>query len=142
MRELYTKLIYRYPVRKSIDKINKLIGISLDAWCQDPEIELADSTYIPELLSLLTKVDFDDDDNFYAMSLLFGCFEVAVIEGIDIDTYWNQTINELEKNIDLYATILAYWSCYDTENPGDPNQMFPITMKARQVWDRYKNNYQ
>ena len=97
MAEEYTKLVERYPIRKSIDKVNTLVGIPLNSWCQDPEIELADSSYISKLLKLLNKEDFDDDDKFYTMSFLFACFEDAVAKGLKIDTYWKQTVVELEK---------------------------------------------
>lgn len=141
MAEEYTKLVERYAIRKSIDKVNTLVGIPLDSWCQDPEIELADSSYISELLELLNREDFDNDDKFYTMSFLFACFENAVAEGSKIDTDWKQTVIELEKNIDLHATTLAYWSCYDAEDLNDPNEMFPITELVRDVWDKYKHNY-
>lgn len=35
----YSKLIPRYSVRKSIDKVNALVSAPLNGWGQDPEIE-------------------------------------------------------------------------------------------------------
>ena len=54
MAEEYTKLVERYMVRKSIDKVNTLVGIPLNSWCQDPDIELANSSYISKLLELIS----------------------------------------------------------------------------------------
>ena len=141
MAEEYTKLVERYIVKKSIDKINTLLGIPLNSWGQDPDIELANPSYISKLLELLNREDFDDDDRFYTMSFLFASFDDAVGQGSKIDTYWKQTVVELEKNIDLYATTLSYWSCYDAEDLNDLDQMFYITELVRDVWDKHKHNY-
>lgn len=139
--EFYTKLEERYSIRKSIDKVNSLVGAPLDGWMQDPDIELAESKYIPSLVELFGNEELDDDDNFYVVELLLACFEVAVEEKLDIDSYWNETICFIEKDIDLHASTLAAWSCYDSEDPNDPEYMFPITLMVRTLWDKYQHNY-
>ncbi len=106
MTDNYTKLKDRWPIRKSIDKINDIIGAPSDGWNQDPEIELAKAEYIPKLFSLYGSESMDDDDKFYVMSFLFACFEDAVIKGENIDHYWQHAANIVVNNIKLYAVIM------------------------------------
>ena len=141
LTELYPKLKDRWPIRKSIDKINSLVGAPVDRWSQDPEIELSRSEYIPKLLGLYGREDLDEDDNFYVMSFLFACFEGAAHEGLNIDEQWQEAVIMLQQNVNLHAYTLAYWSCYDAGDPNDPDQMFPITEKVRGIWDLYSENY-
>ena len=141
MTDYYTKLKDRWPIRKSIDKINEIVGAPSDGWSQDPEIELAKSEYIPELLIVYGGNGMDDDDNFYIMSFLFACFEEAVAEGINIDDHWQEAAELISNNIELHANTLAYWSCYEAEDPNDPEQMFPISQLVREVWDGYREYY-
>lgn len=141
MTDNYTKLKDRWPIRKSIDKINLIVGATADEWCQDPEIELAKAEYILKLLGLYGSEGMDEDDNFYIMSFLLACFEEAVSEGINIDKQWLKAAKIITNNIKLHASTLAYWSCYEAEDPNDPEQMFPITERVREVWDNYRANY-
>ncbi len=141
MTDNYTKLKDRWPSRKSIDKINDVVGAPSDGWSQDPEIELAKSQYIPKLLSLYGSKGMDDDDNFYIMSFLFACFEEAVVDGLNIDNHWKEATKIITNDIELHASTLAYWSCYEAEDPNDPEQMFPISQRVREIWDGYRANY-
>ena len=141
MNDRHPKIKDRYAVRKSIDKINTLAGAPLDGWEYDPVIELAKPTYITKLLEIYDNEDFDEDDKFYTMSFLFTCFEAAVTENINIVKQWDEAVTKLEKNIDLHACTLVYWSCYGIEHPEDTELMFPITIEVREVWNKYINNY-
>ncbi len=141
MIEEYTKLNLRHPLRKSIDKINDLVGAPKDGWSQDPDVELADTKYISQLIDLI-NIDLDDDDRFYLMEFLIACIDESLREGKNSDQEWEATKKEINNNIELYASILAYWSCYESsDNPDDTEQMFHITPKIREIWDQHKERY-
>ena len=61
MADNYTKLKDRLSIRKSIDKINHLVGAPLDGLSQYLEIELAKTEYISKLLVLYGSESMDED---------------------------------------------------------------------------------
>ena len=121
----------RYTTRAAIDRLNLRLQLSPDKYCQDWEIELADSLRVEEFVDIYETESLDDDERFALMALIVASFEDVLSENPEKQDCWPRISQALHSQFDLHSYTVSYWAA-----PGADlkDGCFSITPLMREVW--------
>jgi len=128
----------RYPSGSSEQKLSERLGLHWDNDTQDWDLIVSDSGRIRDFLKVYQNELDNDDDKFTLMGLIVSSFDDTAPD-FDEETYklWNICKTILEKECFLHYSIIEYWSFLENE----PDNVFPISMLMREVWEKVKFNF-
>jgi hypothetical protein len=102
---------------------------------QDWPWEVADANRLDEFLTAYETAGLSDDERFTLMEILLQSFEDrARFHGFD--PRWNRALEALDRNINLHAYSVWYWS--DVENELEQDQWL-VTPFLRQVLSKHRD---
>ncbi|NPU12768.1 hypothetical protein HL667_03270 [Bradyrhizobium sp. 83012] len=107
---------------------------------QDWEWEVADPTRIDEFLSAYESGELSEDERFVLMETIIQSFEdlQRLEKHPDPDQRWQRVLVILDRNIDLHAHTVWYWSLLDAADFSDPEQQFWATPFVRAILARHR----
>jgi hypothetical protein len=124
----------RHPTRAAIDALALRFDLPNHHSMQDWEWEVGDAERLDEFISVYQSGELDDDERFVLMEMILQSFED--LGGIVwTDPRWEPVGHLLDRNIQLHAHSIFYWSCPDTD---DPKGQFAITPVIRPIWDKHR----
>ncbi|UFZ05675.1 hypothetical protein LQG66_05000 [Bradyrhizobium ontarionense] len=131
----------RYPTREAVNALCRRFGFPYHPQMQDWEWEVADAMRIDEFLSAYESGELSEDERFVLMETILQSFEdLRFLEDRpDPDPRWQRVLDILDRNIDLHAHTVWYWSVLDAEDFDDPEQQFWVTPFVRVILAKHRS---
>jgi hypothetical protein len=127
--------LWRFPTGASVESLAKRFGLPNRPDMQDWPWEVADANRLDEFLTAYETAGLSDDERFTLMEILLQSFEDrARFHGFD--PRWNRALEALDRNINLHAYSVWYWS--DVENELEQDQWL-VTPFLRQVLSKHRD---
>lgn len=111
----------RHPTRKAINTISAHFSLPNEDWMQDWEIQVAEFSRLDEFIDAYRSADLDDDERFTLMAVIIHCLDRP--EGLS-DPRWETVVGFLERDLEIHASTIVYWSC---SGRNDPDEQFFTT---------------
>ena len=128
--------LWRFPTRAAIDSLASRFGFANTPEMQDWEWEVADPNRIDEFLSAYESGELDDDERFTLMETMIQSFED--FDGpIEDDQRWIRIIKILDKEIELHAYSVWYWSDIDDDDL-DIEEEWKVSRFLRKILEKHK----
>lgn len=127
--------LWRFPTRSAVDALSLRFGLRNDPGMQDWQYEVADPARIDEFLCAYESGELSEDERFTLMGTILQSFE-ELRPRPDPDPRWQRVLELLDKNIDLHAYSVWYWSVLDAENP---EEQFWATTFLRAILARHRS---
>lgn len=124
--------LWRFPTAEAIDRLARRFGLPNTPDMQDWEWQVADPDRIDEFLAAYEHGGLSDDERFTLMEMLLQSFE-DLGEALASDPRWPRTLEILDRNLDLHAYTILYWSDLENENEEDS---WRVTPYLRSLADR------
>ncbi|MDH0031949.1 MULTISPECIES: hypothetical protein [unclassified Acinetobacter] len=123
--------IPKFPTKEAIAALSKRLNLPYHNNMQDWEYEVADATRIDEFLEDYLHNQTLDEEKFVLMEILLESF--TEIGDLDNDSRWAIVLLLLEKNINIHAHTICYWSNGDELLENSWN----VTPFVRKIFDQY-----
>ena len=127
--------LWRYPTAAAVDSLARRFGFPNTPDMQDWEWEVADAARIDEFLAAYESGELDDDERFTLMETILQSFE-DLGESLSVDPRWPRVLELLDRNVDLHAYTVFYWSCLENE---DDEDSWLVTPYVRRVLERHRS---
>src|SRR5262249_46288428 len=129
------KHLWRWPTAAAIESLARRFGLPNSPGMQDWPWEVADGGRVDEFLRVYEGVGLSDDERVALMEIILQSFE-DLGQTIGLDPRWHRTLELLDRNIDLHAYSVWYWS--DLENE-DADEQWLITPFLRRILDKHRD---
>ena len=130
--------LYRYPTREAIDSLAERFALPNTPDMQDWEYEVSNPARIDEFLDAYLNGGLNDDEKFTLMEMLIDSFEGSDID-LAVDSRWAHVLDQLDRNIELHAHTVWYWSCLDNDNL---DECWGVTPHIRAILARHRTRLQ
>jgi hypothetical protein len=101
---------------------------------QDWPWQVADAQRLDEFLAAYEYGGLNDDERFTLMEMILQSFEdLAASTGFD--ARWDRALDTIDRNIDLHASSVWYWSALDNDDPG---ALWLITPYLRSLLEQHR----
>jgi hypothetical protein len=124
----------RHPTRAAIDALAARFDLPNHPGMQDWEWEVADHTRLDEFIGAYQSGDLDDDERFTLMEIIIQSFEDLGARS-EHDPRWQCILDILDRNVELHACSVWYWSALDGESR---EEQFSVTPSMRSVLARHR----
>jgi hypothetical protein len=101
---------------------------------QDWEWEVADHTRLDEFISAYQSGKLGDDERFTLMETIIQSFEDLGPRS-ELDPRWQRILEILDRNIELHACSVWYWSALDGKSC---EEQFWVTPSMRRILTRHR----
>ena len=128
----------RYPTAAAIDSLARRFGFPNHPGMQDWPWEVADAERLDEFLAAYENGGLDDDERFTLMEILLQSFE-DLGQSSGFDARWDRTLEILDRNIDLHACSVWYWSSLENDNPEDQWRVTPF---LRRLVEKHRGRFE
>ncbi len=108
--------LWRYPTGDAIDALARRFDLPNFPDMQDWQWIVADSARLDEFIAAYDSGELGEDERFTLMETILQSFE-DLGEHPELDPRWPHIVETLDRNIDLHAHTVWYWSCLDSEGP-------------------------
>jgi hypothetical protein len=126
--------LWRYPTRAAIDALAARFDLPNRPDMQDWEWEVADPTRLDEFIDAYQSGNLDDDERFTLMEIIIQSFE-DLGQRSELDPRWQRILGILDRNIELHACSVWYWSVLDGESR---DEQFWVTPSMRSILARHR----
>ena len=134
--------LWRHSTREAIDALAERFQLPNHPNMQDWEYEVADPKRVGEFAAALASGDLTEDEQFTLMGTILQSFEESDLE-LDSDSLWRDVLSILDRDADLHANTIWYWSCLSAPNVGCAFRVSPsireILAKHRTRWENPNN---
>jgi hypothetical protein len=125
--------LLRSPTRFAINTLSLRFGLPNDPNMQDWQWEVADAARIDEFLCAYESGELSDDELFTLMETILQSFEELRSSS---DPRWQRVLDILDRNVDLHAYSIWYWSALDAE---ESKEQFWVSPFLRPVLARHRS---
>lgn len=123
----------KYVTGEAINNLVKKLKLpSPDAYEQDWEYTVADSTRIDELIEFYGNNPLSVEEKFALMIIIISSYDDAIQEKSNDKNTWDRISYYLLRDYNIHANTILYWS--DMENENIEN-CFAITSFMRKLLD-------
>ena len=124
----------RFPTSAAIDALAKRFRLPDGAQMQDWPWEVADAERLDEFLDAYDSGGLSDDERFTLMEIILQSFE-DLGSSRGFDARWHRALDVLDRNIDLHAYSVWYWSDLENENT---DELWLVTPFLRRLLERHR----
>lgn len=128
----------RYPTAAAIDSLARRFGLPNGPNMQDWSWEVAGAGRLDEFLAAYENGGLDDDERFTLMEILLQSFE-DLGRSTGFDSRWDRTLEILDRNIDLHACSVWYWSSLENDNLEDQWLVAPF---LRRLVEKHRGRFE
>ncbi|MES2643462.1 MAG: hypothetical protein V4850_28520 [Myxococcota bacterium] len=128
--------LWRFPSAAAIDSLAKRFGLPNSPEMQDWPWEVADAERLDEFLDAYESGELCDDERFTLMEMILQSFE-DLGRSIGFDARWQCALDALDRNIDLHAYSVWYWSVPESENH---NAQWLVTPFLRRILEKHRHH--
>jgi hypothetical protein len=126
--------LWRFPTAAAIDSLARRFGLPNDPSMQDWPWEVADAERLDEFLAAYEGGGLSEDERFTLMEIILQSFEdLAASTGFD--ARWDRALEAIDRNIDLHANSVWYWSALENENPAE---LWLVTPFLRRILEKHR----
>lgn len=126
--------LWRHPTAAAIDTLARRFGLPNDPGMQDWPWQVADAGRLDEFLAAYEDEGLDEDERFTLMEIMLQSFE-DLGQSIGFDPRWHRTLEILDRNIDLHANTVWYWSALEND---DADDQWLVTPFMRRIVDKHR----
>jgi hypothetical protein len=127
--------LWRFPTAAAVDALARRFALPNDPNMQDWPWEVADPERLDEFLAAYEGDELSDDERFVLMEMILQAFE-DVGRSTGFDPRWLRTLEAIDRNIDLHAHSVWYWSMLETE---DPEDQWLVTPFLRRILSKHRD---
>lgn len=127
--------LWRFPTAAAIDSLAKRFGFPNSPDMQDWEWEVADAARLDKFLAAYESGELNDDERFTIMETILQSFE-DLGPDLRLDPRWPRVLELLDRNIDLHAHTVWYWSDLEQENEEDA---WLVTPYLRDILEKHRD---
>ena len=102
---------------------------------QDWPWEVADPERLDEFLAAYGGDELSDDERFVLMEMILRSFE-GLGRSTGFDPRWARTLEAIDRNMDLHAHSVWYWSALETE---DTEDQWLVTPFLRRILSKHRD---
>lgn len=125
----------RFPTRQAIDALALRFDLPNYPDMQDWAWEVADPLRLDEFLYAYESGDLNEDERFVLMEIILQSFEDLERSSNLVDPRWPSVLDILDRNIDLHAYSVWYWSVLDREWD---DEIFWVTPHVREILPKHR----
>ena len=107
--------LLRYPTAAAIQLLAQRLGLPNEPNMQDWPWEVSDANRLDEFLAVYREKSLSDDERFTVMETIIQSFD-DLGESIVTGPRWLDAMALLDRNIDLHASSVWYWSSLENDN--------------------------
>jgi hypothetical protein len=126
--------LLRHPTRAAVDALAARFGLPNHPDKRDWEWEVADPARLDEFISAYQSAELDDDERFTLMETIIQSFD-DLGSRCELDPRWQRILDILDRNIELHACSVWYWSALDGKNR---DEQFCVTPSMRGILARHR----
>ncbi|PUA36640.1 hypothetical protein C8Z91_25005 [Paenibacillus elgii] len=120
----------KYVTKSARDSLIEKLGLSEpDEFCQDWEYIVANTSRIEEFLAFYENTLLNIEEKFALMVIIITSFNDYLNENNFSPLIWNRIKNLLEKDEEIHANTILYWSLEDE----DLEDCFTVTPYMREI---------
>ena len=121
----------RHITKAAIDRLSECLGLTLEPYMQDWEVECSDPARVGEFLDFYRAGTRDDDERFTLMALILGSFEEYHGTDEPDPLTWERIKLILTADVGLHRDQIEYYQ--GIEAGSEEEYCFPITKLMRQI---------
>jgi len=126
--------LWRFPTAAAVDSLARRFGLPNDPSMQDWPWVVADAHRLDEFLAAYEYGGLSDDERFTLMEIILQSFEdLATSTGFD--PRWDRALDTIDRNIDLHASSVWYWSALETD---DQRELWLVTPSLRSILQKHR----
>ncbi len=127
--------LWRFPTCAAIDALAKRFRLPNSPQMQDWPWEVADAERLDEFLDAYESGGLSDDERFTLVEIVLQSFD-DLGQRSGLDARWQRALDVLDRDVDLHAYSIWYWSDLENENG---NEKWLVTPSIRRILEIHRD---